>query len=117
MASKKLATNQQAVADSNHKVTASAELCTGKPEYPELSKLPLVLLFNNLHQLNMRFSDMDPGTTYTFKEICGDKYWNLLSEKEQRLEFFCMEFLIKYENVPFTIIGYNSDHTYLYQFK
>lgn len=81
------------------------------------SNLPLSLIFNNQYQLHMTISNMDRGISYTFQEICGDKYWNTLTKKEQSLEYSIMDFLIKYEDLPLDIVGYLSNGNQLYCLK
>ena len=82
-----------------------------------ISNLPLVLIFNNLMQLQHRVSKMDKAYFYTFKEIIGDEYWEMLTENEQSLSFACMDFLNAHEELPFELAGFLSNAEALYRLK
>jgi len=87
-------------------------------EYNDLPRdLPIALIFNNLDQLDAGIRKMVPGVLYRFQDICDRNYWDRLTEYEKSLSFSCMEFLIRYEDLPLEMAGNMSDMEVLYVLK
>jgi hypothetical protein len=93
------------------------KIVVSAPSVDEKSNLPLVLIFNNLMQLQHRVSKMDKAYFYTFQEIIGDEYWEMLTKNEQSLSFASMDFLIEHEKLPFELAGFLSNAEALYRLK
>jgi hypothetical protein len=79
------------------------------------TKLPLVLIFNNLNELKKK--KWDHGIFYTFQDFCGDEYWALLTEKEKSMSFTCMEYLIEHDELPLVCPGCLESGEYIYCLK
>jgi hypothetical protein len=81
----------------------------------ENSKLPLSLIFNNLNK--MRDKSYASGIFYTFQDLCGEEYWELLSEKEQLMSFACMGYLIEHDELPLVCPGILANGEAIYCLK
>lgn len=89
------------------------EPCTEFFEHPNGYFLPLDLTQSIHTQIEMRLHEMEPGSTYSLKNICGKTFWKNLTKQERRLAYNCVDFLIEYEDLPLEPIEFDEKKDYL----
>jgi len=49
---------------------------------------------------------VDPYAEYTLETLCGDEFWESLSNRQRRLAGRCMAYLVEHERVPYCFAGH-----------
>lgn len=106
--------NHQAAQDIACHFEQFSEHFTDFFEHPNGYFLPLNLTQSLHTQIEMRLHEMEPGSTYSLKNICGKAFWKTLTKQERRLAYNCVDFLIEYEDLPLEPIEFDGKKDYLY---
>lgn len=111
---KYVSTTYQNTMDFCHKSKKSSKSCADFFEHPHGYFLPHKFT-QKLHGAIMDgLYDIEPNLKYSLKDVCGKDYWKSLSKQERRIAHSCVDYLIKYENLPLQLEECNGEKKYFY---
>jgi hypothetical protein len=94
---------------------------TTDTEYNLVLRLDLTVpkwLFDSVLQLVTEIAPgVDPSKEYTLEKLCGEEFWDPLSDGHRRLAGQCMVYMVEKERVPFCFAGHRCESPKKYMFR
>jgi hypothetical protein len=83
---------------------------------PKLT-VPRSLFSSILRQVTAIAPAVDPHQEYTLQELCGEEYWQSLSNWHRRLAGKCMAHMVTHGLVPYCFAGHLCESPKKYMLK
>jgi hypothetical protein len=75
-------------------------------------------LFDSVLQLVIEIAPgVDPSKEYTLEMLCGEEFWDPLSDWHRRLAGRCMVYMVEHELVPYCFAGHPCKSPKKYMFR